>query len=114
MITLSGVNPMAICIEAFTQSYPGVAAVIDWNTELDLETGRTHATYWPDDCDTPRIQLDPCMPVTELADALTHELAHVAVGRKQRNTHGKAWKAAFHRLSAAYDHLARTGLQEAA
>jgi hypothetical protein len=92
---------VGLVLEATRRAFGNIDCVISYTDELPENA--LGVTVFPDDGSRPQIFLSLKLPLEGLPEVLSHELAHVIVGHKNR--HGKEWKKAFSAIHAEHDAL---------
>ncbi len=106
-------EPAALVALAFEKLYPGKEYEAELVPSLATEEGVQVCS-----CTTfresgiPQVLVNNQLPSSEVAEALAHELAHVAAGVESLNDHGEPWKEAQAALVEKYDELGKSIIEE--
>lgn len=98
-------DPFSIIYQAFERLYPEKKCEIWWGLPDDIDEGETAygVTNFPDDGGFPQVFISADYPVSQQAEILAHELAHVAVG--QEHGHDEIWDEAFELIHKEYENV---------
>lgn len=96
-------DPFSIIYQAFECLFPEKQCDICWGMPDDAEENAYGITIFPADKMKPTVFISPDYPVSQQAEILAHELAHVAVGAEQG--HDETWDAAFDAIQKEYDRI---------
>lgn len=102
-----GNDIFALIYQAFKNLYPDKECSCFWNPDLqDAADDKNETVYgltqWEDNGDI-LVFVSPTLPVCDCAEILSHELAHVAVGKE--HDHDEVWEKAFDDIFNEYNRL---------
>ena len=103
-------DPLAQTIQAINELYPDLEALIQYDPDIDVDEYKG-STSFPEDGSTPIIDISPIIPYMAVVEILSHEIAHVVVGRlpEGEDEHGEKWQAVMDKIENRYNEI---GFQE--
>ena len=98
-------DPFSLIYQAFERIFQEKQCEIWWGMPDDVKEGERAygVTNFPDDGTAPTVFVSPDYPVSQQAEILAHELAHVAVG--QVHEHDEVWDGAFEQIQKEYKRI---------
>jgi len=97
-------NPFDTVIQAVKELYPNTKALIQFNPNLrGREYKECGKTTFPDDGDTPLVDISTNIPFEAMVEILAHELAHVVAGVEAE--HSDKWMDVFDAIKLKYEDI---------